>query len=106
MGSLTDFCALQVNQGNMPGIQSTFLAMDTEEGVEVVWNELLFTDKKAFKAHEVISPHDGECAHGPLCFCTPKAAFPRPGAAPTFPCSLWCPAVSPELPSHPSFLCT
>uniref|UniRef100_A0A663LTG8 Nuclear receptor binding protein 2 n=1 Tax=Athene cunicularia TaxID=194338 RepID=A0A663LTG8_ATHCN len=36
----------------MPGIQSTFLAMDTEEGVEVVWNELLFTDKKAFKAHE------------------------------------------------------
>lgn len=37
----------------MPGIQSTFLAMDTEEGVEVVWNELLFTDKKAFKAHEV-----------------------------------------------------
>uniref|UniRef100_A0A8C3SCD8 Serine-threonine/tyrosine-protein kinase catalytic domain-containing protein n=1 Tax=Chelydra serpentina TaxID=8475 RepID=A0A8C3SCD8_CHESE len=45
-------CALQVNQGNMPGIQSTFLAMDTEEGVEVVWNELHFTDKKAFKAHE------------------------------------------------------
>ncbi|NWI32202.1 NRBP2 protein, partial [Sula dactylatra] len=41
-----------VNQGNMPGIQSTFLAMDTEEGVEVVWNELLFADKKAFKAHE------------------------------------------------------
>ncbi|NXU21935.1 NRBP2 protein, partial [Thalassarche chlororhynchos] len=41
-----------VNQGNMPGIQSTFLAMDTEEGVEVVWNELLFTDKKAFRAHE------------------------------------------------------
>ncbi|XP_056678835.1 nuclear receptor-binding protein 2 isoform X1 [Monodelphis domestica] len=42
----------QVNQGNMPGIQSTFLAMDTEEGVEVVWNELHFTDRKAFKAHE------------------------------------------------------
>lgn len=40
----------------MPGIQSTFLAMDTEEGVEVVWNELLFTDKKAFKAHEVSHP--------------------------------------------------
>uniref|UniRef100_A0A8C8RZ49 Protein kinase domain-containing protein n=1 Tax=Pelusios castaneus TaxID=367368 RepID=A0A8C8RZ49_9SAUR len=42
----------KVNQGNMPGIQSTFLAMDTEEGVEVVWNELHFTDKKAFKVHE------------------------------------------------------
>ncbi|XP_075437242.1 nuclear receptor-binding protein 2 isoform X1 [Ascaphus truei] len=42
----------QVNQGNMPGIESTFLAMDTEEGVEVVWNELQFSDKKIFKAHE------------------------------------------------------
>uniref|UniRef100_A0A670ZUH3 Nuclear receptor binding protein 2 n=1 Tax=Pseudonaja textilis TaxID=8673 RepID=A0A670ZUH3_PSETE len=29
-----------VNRGNMPGLQSTFLAMDTEEGVEVVGNEL------------------------------------------------------------------
>ncbi|KAK7799248.1 hypothetical protein U0070_023701 [Myodes glareolus] len=36
----------------MPGIQSTFLAMDTEEGVEVVWNELHFGDRKAFSAHE------------------------------------------------------
>lgn len=53
---LTPYCPSQVNQGNMPGIQSTFLAMDTEEGVEVVWNELLFTDKKAFKAHEVSQP--------------------------------------------------
>ncbi|NXG39328.1 NRBP2 protein, partial [Dromaius novaehollandiae] len=51
-GCLSSAGGLQVNQGNMPGIQSTFLAMDTEEGVEVVWNELLFTDKKAFKAHE------------------------------------------------------
>lgn len=59
-------CA-QVNQGNMPGIQSTFLAMDTEEGVEVVWNELLFTDKKAFKAHEVgLSPRPCWGQHGPL----------------------------------------
>ncbi|OCT77349.1 hypothetical protein XELAEV_18032549mg [Xenopus laevis] len=36
----------------MPGIESTYLAMDTEEGVEVVWNELQFSDKKIFKAHE------------------------------------------------------
>ncbi|XP_033058456.1 nuclear receptor-binding protein 2 isoform X3 [Trachypithecus francoisi] len=42
----------EVNQGNMPGLQSTFLAMDTEEGVEVVWNELHFRDRKAFAAHE------------------------------------------------------
>lgn len=27
--------------------------MDTEEGVEVVWNEVLFLDKKVFKAQEV-----------------------------------------------------
>ena len=49
----------QVNQGNMPGVQSTFLAMDTEEGVEVVWNELHFADRKAFSAHEVrpAAPH-------------------------------------------------
>lgn len=28
--------------------------MDTEEGVEVVWNEVLFSDKKVFKAQEVL----------------------------------------------------
>ncbi|XP_028660060.1 nuclear receptor-binding protein 2-like isoform X2 [Erpetoichthys calabaricus] len=42
----------QVNQGNVPGIESAFLAMDTEEGVEVVWIEVQFSDKKVFKAHE------------------------------------------------------
>uniref|UniRef100_A0A8C5I2Z1 Protein kinase domain-containing protein n=1 Tax=Gouania willdenowi TaxID=441366 RepID=A0A8C5I2Z1_GOUWI len=31
---------------------SASLAMDTEEGVEVVWNEVLFSDKKVFKAQE------------------------------------------------------
>uniref|UniRef100_A0A8B9HDW0 Nuclear receptor binding protein 2a n=1 Tax=Astyanax mexicanus TaxID=7994 RepID=A0A8B9HDW0_ASTMX len=42
----------QVSQGNVPGIESASLAMDTEEGVEVVWNEVQFSDKKVFKAHE------------------------------------------------------
>lgn len=103
---LTDSCALQVNQGNMPGIQSTFLAMDTEEGVEVVWNELLFTDKKAFKAHEVIAPGGEECAHGSLCLLYPKSSFsPDLEPLPTFLCSLCSPAVPPELPSQLSFLC-
>ncbi|KAI4900330.1 hypothetical protein NFI96_028617 [Prochilodus magdalenae] len=41
-----------VSQGNVPGIESASLAMDTEEGVEVVWNEVQFSDKKVFKAHE------------------------------------------------------
>lgn len=76
LGSLTLSCALQVNQGNMPGIQSTFLAMDTEEGVEVVWNELLFTDKKAFKAHEVSHLFPLESVPPAPCFlCTPKPAL-------------------------------
>uniref|UniRef100_A0A4W6DV13 Nuclear receptor binding protein 2b n=1 Tax=Lates calcarifer TaxID=8187 RepID=A0A4W6DV13_LATCA len=39
-------------QGNVPGVESASLAMDTEEGVEVVWNEVLFSDKKVFKAQE------------------------------------------------------
>ncbi|TNN60518.1 Nuclear receptor-binding protein 2 [Liparis tanakae] len=42
----------QVSQGNVPGVESASLAMDTEEGVEVVWNEVLFSDKKVFKAQE------------------------------------------------------
>uniref|UniRef100_A0A673CSM4 Protein kinase domain-containing protein n=1 Tax=Sphaeramia orbicularis TaxID=375764 RepID=A0A673CSM4_9TELE len=45
-------CPLQVSQGNVPGVESASLAMDTEEGVEVVWNEVLFSDKKVFKAQE------------------------------------------------------
>lgn len=51
-------CPLQVSQGNVPGVESASLAMDTEEGVEVVWNEVLFADKKVFKAREVQSHTD------------------------------------------------
>uniref|UniRef100_A0A4W5P172 Nuclear receptor binding protein 2b n=1 Tax=Hucho hucho TaxID=62062 RepID=A0A4W5P172_9TELE len=43
---------LQISQGNVPGVESASLAMDTEEGVEVVWNEVLFNDRKVFKAQE------------------------------------------------------
>uniref|UniRef100_A0A3B4AJC1 Protein kinase domain-containing protein n=1 Tax=Periophthalmus magnuspinnatus TaxID=409849 RepID=A0A3B4AJC1_9GOBI len=46
------FLFVQVSQGNVPGVESASLAMDTEEGVEVVWNEVLFSDKKVFKAQE------------------------------------------------------
>uniref|UniRef100_A0A8C9SET8 Nuclear receptor-binding protein 2 n=1 Tax=Scleropages formosus TaxID=113540 RepID=A0A8C9SET8_SCLFO len=42
----------QVSQGNVPGIETASLAMDTEEGVEVVWNEVQFSDKKVFKTLE------------------------------------------------------
>ena len=36
----------------MPGIDCAYLAMDTEEGVEVVWNEATFSEAKKFKAQE------------------------------------------------------
>ncbi|XP_078392032.1 nuclear receptor-binding protein 2 [Cetorhinus maximus] len=42
----------QVRQGNVLTIESTYQAMDTEEGVEVVWNEVHFTDPRVFSKHE------------------------------------------------------
>ena len=37
---------------DVPGIDVAYLAMDSEEGVEVVWNEARFTSTKKFKAQE------------------------------------------------------
>lgn len=42
----------QVEQRDVPGIDCAHLAMDTEEGVEVVWNEVQFSERKNFKAQE------------------------------------------------------
>lgn len=42
----------EVEQRDVPGIDSAFLAMDTEEGMEVVWNEVQFSEKKNFKAQQ------------------------------------------------------
>ncbi|XP_055377888.1 nuclear receptor-binding protein homolog isoform X2 [Condylostylus longicornis] len=39
----------EVDQREVPGIECAHLAMDTEEGVEVVWNEVHFSEKKSFK---------------------------------------------------------
>ena len=36
----------------MPGIDTAFLAMDSEEGVEVVWNEVQFSTSRKFKSQE------------------------------------------------------
>eukprot|EP00794_Sanderia_malayensis_P004675 gene4675-5285_t len=44
----------EVSQRNVPGIDSSYLAMDTEEGVEVVWNEVLFSEKRSWKNKEHI----------------------------------------------------
>ncbi|XP_056633845.1 nuclear receptor-binding protein homolog [Diorhabda carinulata] len=42
----------EVEQRDVPGIDSAYLAMDTEEGVEVVWNEVQFSERKNFKNQE------------------------------------------------------
>lgn len=41
-----------MEQRDVPGIDCANLAMDTEEGVEVVWNEVQFSERKNFKAQE------------------------------------------------------
>lgn len=47
-----NFLISQVEQRDVPGIDCAHLAMDTEEGVEVVWNEVQFSERKNFKAQE------------------------------------------------------
>ncbi|BES95680.1 protein kinase activity [Nesidiocoris tenuis] len=42
----------KVAQRDVPGIDSSYLAMDSEEGFEVVWNEVQFSERKNFKAQE------------------------------------------------------
>ncbi|KAI1287652.1 Nuclear receptor-binding -like protein [Halotydeus destructor] len=44
----------ELEQLNIPGIDATFLAMDSEEGVEVVWNEVILNrwDSRTSKARE------------------------------------------------------
>lgn len=44
---------LQVEQRDVPGIDNAFLAMDTEEGVEVVWNEVQFSGNRNLKEQQV-----------------------------------------------------
>jgi nuclear receptor-binding protein len=46
-----------VSQRDVPGIDKAFLAMDTENGFEVVWNEIYLTGGKRFKT-EYVQPSD------------------------------------------------
>lgn len=41
----------QVKQQAVSGIDTSFLAMDTDNGVEVVWNEVRFSENKNFKKY-------------------------------------------------------
>jgi nuclear receptor-binding protein len=38
-----------VSQRDVPGIDQAYLAMDTEYGIEVVWNKIIFSDGKKLK---------------------------------------------------------
>ncbi|KAF8790762.1 Nuclear receptor-binding protein like protein [Argiope bruennichi] len=42
----------EVQQRDIPGIDIAYLAMDTEEGVEVVWNEIQFSEQKDLRNQE------------------------------------------------------
>ncbi|MCP9260085.1 Nuclear receptor-binding protein [Dirofilaria immitis] len=42
----------QAKQRNVPGIDYAYLAMDNETGNEVVWNEVLFSERKNFRSQE------------------------------------------------------
>jgi hypothetical protein len=46
----------KVAQRDIPGIDASYLAMDTEEGVEVVWNEVLFSERKISDIQHVKFP--------------------------------------------------
>lgn len=68
----------QVTQKDVPGIDATYLAMDTEEGVEVVWNEMQFSERKKFRLQKV-------CVHCSLCMSLLTGLLLR--ARGCFPCS-------------------
>uniref|UniRef100_A0A914GT45 Protein kinase domain-containing protein n=1 Tax=Globodera rostochiensis TaxID=31243 RepID=A0A914GT45_GLORO len=42
----------KVKQRDVPGIDAAYLAMDNETGNEVVWNEVLFSERKNFRDQE------------------------------------------------------
>uniref|UniRef100_A0A914D7E4 Protein kinase domain-containing protein n=1 Tax=Acrobeloides nanus TaxID=290746 RepID=A0A914D7E4_9BILA len=42
----------KVQQRDVPGIDAAYLAMDNETGNEVVWNEVLFSERKNFREQE------------------------------------------------------
>ncbi|CAL4090838.1 unnamed protein product, partial [Meganyctiphanes norvegica] len=42
----------EVQQRDVPGIDAAYLAMDTDEGMEVVWNEVRFSERRNFRDQE------------------------------------------------------
>jgi nuclear receptor-binding protein len=44
--------AVQVTQREVPGIDNAYLAIDTEEGMEAVWNEVMYSQRKTRLNHK------------------------------------------------------
>uniref|UniRef100_A0A2P2HYL5 Nuclear receptor-binding protein homolog n=1 Tax=Hirondellea gigas TaxID=1518452 RepID=A0A2P2HYL5_9CRUS len=44
----------EVQQRDVPGIDVAYLAMDTEEGMEVVWNEVRFSERRTLREREEV----------------------------------------------------
>ena len=46
------FIEITVKISAVPGIDAAYLAMDIEEGLEVIWNEVKFSESKDYRAQE------------------------------------------------------
>ena len=46
------FFEITVKISAVPGIDAAYLAMDIEEGLEVIWNEVKFSESKDYRAQE------------------------------------------------------
>ena len=55
-----------VTQRDIPGIDKAYLAMDTENGFEVVWNEICLSGSKKFKSQDF---DNDEVSRETSCFC-------------------------------------
>ena len=53
---------------DVPGIDAAHLAMDTEDGVEVVWNEVRYSSRKSVSASKV-HVHEHVCCVIHTCTC-------------------------------------
>ena len=46
------FIEITIQISAVPGIDAAYLAMDIEEGLEVIWNEVKFSESKDYRAQE------------------------------------------------------
>ena len=46
------FARLQVEQHDIPNLDNSYLAIDGEEGLEVVWNEVRYSERKSMQSND------------------------------------------------------